>query len=74
MRIALVGGGAIGSYYAALLTRSGLDVRLLTRGAHLDALRAKGLLLRTTTARRAYPYKRPTRRGSFGDQSSRSWP
>jgi 2-dehydropantoate 2-reductase len=49
MRIAVVGGGAIGSYYAALLTRSGHDVRLLTRGAHLDVLRARGLLLRTTT-------------------------
>ena len=55
MRIAVVGGGAIGSYYAALLARSGQDVRLLTRGAHLDALRERGLLLRTTTGEETIP-------------------
>ena len=48
----MVGAGAIGSYYAALLTRAGHDVRLLARGAHLDALRAAGLAV--TTADESY--------------------
>ena len=47
MRIAVVGGGAIGSYYAGLLAHAGENVHLLTRGAHLDAVRAAGLTIRT---------------------------
>jgi 2-dehydropantoate 2-reductase len=47
MRIAVLGGGAVGSYIAALLARHGDDVRLLTRGAHLDAIRTNGLSVET---------------------------
>jgi 2-dehydropantoate 2-reductase len=46
MRIAVIGAGGIGSYYAATLSRSGNDVRLFARGEHLDAIRARGLELR----------------------------
>jgi len=49
MRIAVVGAGAIGSYIAGLLARDGADVRLLARGAHLDAIRRDGLTVRTPT-------------------------
>jgi 2-dehydropantoate 2-reductase len=52
MRIAVIGGGAIGSYYAGLLTHAGNDVRLFTRGAHLDVIRATGLTIRTTDGAR----------------------
>jgi 2-dehydropantoate 2-reductase len=48
MTIGIAGGGGIGSYYAALLARAGQDVVLLTRGAHLDAVRQRGLELRTS--------------------------
>jgi len=41
--IGIVGGGAIGSWHAARLARKGHDVRLLTRGAHLDTVRAHGI-------------------------------
>ena len=47
MRLSVIGGGAIGSYIAALVARHGGDVRLLTRGAHLDAIRTGGLVVRT---------------------------
>lgn len=47
MRLSVIGGGGIGSYIAGLLARHGVDVRLLTRGAHLDAIRGGGLVLRT---------------------------
>jgi 2-dehydropantoate 2-reductase len=43
MRIAVIGAGAVGGYYGALLARSGCDVRFVARGAHLDAIRRNGL-------------------------------
>ena len=47
MRVAVVGAGALGSYHAALLARAGHDVTLLARAAHLPALRATGVVLRS---------------------------
>src|SRR5947208_14701870 len=47
MNIGIVGAGAIGSYYAAILQRAGHVVRLLARGHHLTAIREHGLVLRT---------------------------
>ncbi|MEQ8833686.1 MAG: 2-dehydropantoate 2-reductase [Miltoncostaeaceae bacterium] len=38
----VVGAGAVGSYYGALLARDGAELTLVARGAHLDALRAQG--------------------------------
>ncbi|HEU5326770.1 MAG TPA: 2-dehydropantoate 2-reductase [Thermomicrobiales bacterium] len=43
MRIAIVGAGAIGGYLGAKLTRAGVDVVLIARGAHLAAMRANGV-------------------------------
>jgi len=43
MRIAVVGAGAIGGYYGALLQRSGSKVAFLARGRHLAAIRERGL-------------------------------
>ena len=43
MRIAVVGAGAVGGYFGGLLARAGNQVTLIARGAHLEAIRAKGL-------------------------------
>jgi 2-dehydropantoate 2-reductase len=43
MRFAIVGAGAVGGYYGALLSRSGSTVSVVARGAHLDAIRRDGL-------------------------------
>ena len=43
MRIAIVAPGAVGGYFGALLARAGEDVRALARGAHLAAIRGRGL-------------------------------
>jgi 2-dehydropantoate 2-reductase len=43
MRFAFIGAGAVGGYYAALLARSGQDVGVVARGAHLEAIRQRGL-------------------------------
>jgi 2-dehydropantoate 2-reductase len=43
MRLAVFGAGAIGGFIAGALARSGVDVCVVARGAHLDAIRAHGL-------------------------------
>jgi 2-dehydropantoate 2-reductase len=43
MRFAILGSGAVGGYFGAKLSRSGQDVTFVARGAHLEAIRAKGL-------------------------------
>ena len=43
VRIAVFGAGAIGGFIAAALARSGVDISIVARGAHLDAIRREGL-------------------------------
>lgn len=43
MRVAVFGAGAIGGFIAAALARSGVDVSVVARGAHLAAIRRDGL-------------------------------
>ncbi|MFL5807601.1 MAG: 2-dehydropantoate 2-reductase [Roseiflexaceae bacterium] len=43
MKIAVVGAGGVGGYFGGLLARAGHDVAFLARGAHLRAIRARGL-------------------------------
>jgi 2-dehydropantoate 2-reductase len=47
MHVAIVGSGAVGGYYGARLARAGQFVTFLARGAHLDAIRARGLAIRS---------------------------
>ena len=47
MRIAVVGSGAVGGYFGARLVQSGQDVVFIARGAHLAAIRAHGLDVRS---------------------------
>lgn len=46
MRIAVMGAGGVGGCLGALLARNGNDVSLIARGAHLEAIQAKGLRLK----------------------------
>jgi len=45
MRIAIVGSGAVGGFYGAALARAGHQVTFIARGAHLRAIRERGLLI-----------------------------
>ncbi|KYF74972.1 2-dehydropantoate 2-reductase [Sorangium cellulosum] len=47
MRILIVGAGAVGGYFGARLTLAGEDVTFVARGAHAEAMRSRGLVLRT---------------------------
>lgn len=46
MRICVVGSGAVGGYYGAKMASAGHDVVFIARGAHLDAMRARGLTIK----------------------------
>jgi 2-dehydropantoate 2-reductase len=43
MRIAVVGAGGVGGGYGAALAKAGADVTFIARGAHLAAMKGKGL-------------------------------
>ena len=43
MKIAVMGAGGIGGCFGGLLAKSGLDVTLIARGAHLEAIQKNGL-------------------------------
>lgn len=47
MRVAVFGTGGVGAFYGVRLEKSGEEVVFLARGAHLEALRERGLSLRT---------------------------
>ena len=43
MRVAVIGAGGVGGYFGARLAQAGNDVVFVARGAHLAALRSRGL-------------------------------
>ena len=45
MHFAIVGSGAVGGYYGARLALAGQTVSFLARGAHLRALRERGMMI-----------------------------
>jgi 2-dehydropantoate 2-reductase len=47
VRIAVYGAGGVGGYFGGRLAEAGHEVHLIARGAHLDALRANGLRVRS---------------------------
>jgi 2-dehydropantoate 2-reductase len=57
MKICVYGAGAVGGLIAARLARSGHDVSVIARGAHLEAIRAGGLRLRESAKTEAYVVK-----------------
>ncbi|MGD9953318.1 MAG: ketopantoate reductase family protein, partial [Burkholderiales bacterium] len=45
MKICVYGAGAVGGHFAAQLAATGNDVAVVARGAHLEAMRARGVTL-----------------------------
>lgn len=45
MKIAVIGSGGVGGFYGGHLARVGCDVSFVARGAHLQALRERGLTI-----------------------------
>jgi 2-dehydropantoate 2-reductase len=48
-RVAVMGAGAVGSYFGGMLARAGAHVTLIARPNHVQAIRKSGLLLDTVT-------------------------
>lgn len=47
MRVAIMGSGGLGGFYGGLLARAGEDVTFIARGAHLEAIRGRGLTVKS---------------------------
>jgi len=47
MKIMVMGSGGMGAYYGGLLAQQGNDVTFIARGAHLEAIRADGLQVKS---------------------------
>ena len=43
MKVAVMGAGGVGGYFGGLLARAGHEVTFVARGAHLAAIRQRGL-------------------------------
>ncbi len=48
MRVAVIGSGGVGGFVGGRLAKAGHDVAFLARGAHLQALRERGLHVKST--------------------------
>ncbi|MDP1964633.1 MAG: 2-dehydropantoate 2-reductase N-terminal domain-containing protein, partial [Reyranella sp.] len=68
MRICVFGAGAIGGNFAARLAEAGNEVSVVARGAHLDAIRARGLTLLTGDRKIVAPVRASDRPADLGPQ------
>ena len=50
MKILVMGSGAVGGYYGAVLQKGGHQVQFLARGEHLEAIRQHGLRIKSVTS------------------------
>ena len=55
MQVAVMGAGAVGCYYGAMLARAGHAVTLVGRAAHVEAVRRDGLRLETRSGSEQVP-------------------
>jgi 2-dehydropantoate 2-reductase len=47
MKFMMMGSGGVGAYYGGLLAQQGNEVTFIARGAHLEAMRMKGLQIKS---------------------------
>jgi 2-dehydropantoate 2-reductase len=66
MKVAVMGAGGIGSYLGAMLARAGLDVTLICRGKHLEAIRRNGISV--TSPRESFSVRVAASEGPAGPQ------
>ncbi|CAN5196721.1 2-dehydropantoate 2-reductase [soil metagenome] len=57
MKVAVMGAGAVGCYFGAMLARAGHDVTLIARPQHVEAIRQHGLMFESRSFNGAIPVK-----------------
>ena len=70
MRICVYGAGAIGGNFAARLADAGNEVSIVARGAHLEAIRARGLTLLAGDRKIVAKVKASDRPAELGQQDA----
>ncbi len=68
MKICIFGAGVIGGILADACARSGHEVSLVARGAHLEAIRTNGLTLATPVERRTHKLRASDNPAELGPQ------
>jgi 2-dehydropantoate 2-reductase len=56
-KVAVMGAGAVGSFFGGMLARAGADVTLIARGAHLEAMKKDGLFIDSIRFQEKVPVK-----------------
>lgn len=67
MKIAIMGAGAVGCYYGAMLARAGHAVTLVTRHQHVQAIRERGLVFETRSFTETVPVAATTEASGVAD-------
>jgi 2-dehydropantoate 2-reductase len=56
-KVAVMGAGAVGSFFGGMLARAGAEVTLIARGAHLEAMQKNGLFIDSIRFQEYVPVK-----------------
>jgi 2-dehydropantoate 2-reductase len=67
MKIAIMGAGAVGCYYGAMLARAGHAVTLIARPQHVRAIRDRGLVFETRSSTENLPVAATTEASGVAD-------
>lgn len=67
MKIAVMGAGGVGGYFGGRLAQAGHEVSFVARGRHLEAIRAKGLTLKSPLGDATIKVKASDKPGELGD-------
>jgi 2-dehydropantoate 2-reductase len=67
MKIAVMGAGGVGGYFGGRLAQAGHDVSFVARGRHLEALKAKGLSLKSPAGDATIKVKASAQPAELGD-------
>src|SRR5881396_1002657 len=70
MRICVVGAGAVGGMIGGWFAKAGHEVSLLARGAHLEAIRRRGLTLISGGKPEIHPVRASSEPADFGVQDA----
>ncbi|MBI3988061.1 MAG: 2-dehydropantoate 2-reductase [candidate division NC10 bacterium] len=66
MKVAVMGAGAVGGYFGGVLAKHDVEVSFIARGRHLEALRAKSLVVKSYQGDFSVPIKATSDPGEIG--------